>query len=82
MEVTLTDEHLACLRAVRAMMELNDTPSQTDDEVLTRALALAAEAAEGKIIHEIGDELAETKLREMKAYPFRKADPLIAAPKS
>ena len=69
--VTLDDEHLACLRTVRAMMELNGAPSPSDGEVLTRALAVAADIATGKMIHELGrEETAVARLRALKAYPY------------
>ena len=66
----------ACLRAVKAMMMANDAPEPTSDQVLDRALGIAAENAHGKLVHEYGSEArADDILREARAYPFVPGDP-------
>ena len=72
-----TEFQAACLRAVRAMMmAINpDAPEPTLDQVLDRALAIAAESAHGKLFHEYGEARADDILREARAYPFVPEDP-------
>ena len=64
MTLTLTDKQCQQVRAVKAMMELHDAPHVTEEQALERALAIAADQAYGKCVHELGgranaDELFE-----------------------
>ena len=56
MTTKLTDEHRRQVRAVKAMMELHDAPHVTEEQALARALAIAADQAYGKCVHELGGE--------------------------
>ena len=66
-----TEFQAACLRAVKAMMMVHEAPEPTSDQVLDRALAIAAESAREKLTHEYGsEERVDDILREARAYPF------------